>query len=113
MLKLYSRFLAKSSIEGLFTNVNYVISVIAEVSNVSDTICLLFGNVFKSNYYGNGTYEISRSISGTVVSWTYEEGQVRYSATISRSIFRNLRIEINPDLNYFYEKVEFEEKTKI
>ncbi|OWP85397.1 hypothetical protein BWK59_00015 [Flavobacterium davisii] len=73
-----------------------------------DTLFILPNNKFKNSYWGNGTYSLSYSISGTRINlnYEYEFGKARFKSTINRTLFGNPKITLNKDLDYYYIKVK-------
>ena len=101
--------MTKNSVVGVYANTNYGNkSCCVESPHKADTLNLKSNGTFTSEFYGNGTYEVSYGILTTEIDWTYEYeyGQAGHSTYFSNRIFEKPKIILNYDLNHYYEKVE-------
>jgi len=96
----------EEEIMGVYVNRNYSRICGAEISNEIDTLQLLSNNIFKSLYYGEGTYKLINTHSPLLkLSYQYEYGMAGYSAYMSKTPFSTIKIITNYDLDCFYEKI--------
>ena len=76
----------------------------------SDTLYLKHGN-YKNRYYGEGKAEIDREGTNAIILLRYTDNLgKKYAAGyhIDKPLFGNLRLTINSDLNYYYERISKE-----
>lgn len=106
---LYRHFFTENMIIGTYVNENYNNkSSIVDVPKQLDTLIIFSDNKFKNSYWGNGTYKLSYSISGTKISfiYDYEFGKAQFKSTVNRSFFESPKICLNKDLEYYYKKIK-------
>ncbi|WP_291152142.1 hypothetical protein [Flavobacterium sp. UBA7680] len=104
----YKYFITEDMIAGTYVNRNYENDFIGENPHVADTLIILKKNNFVSSYFGNGTYELNHTIFSTNISLNYDNGHEQGSleTSIERIFFGNLKINLNQDLDQYYEKIK-------
>jgi len=106
---IYHNFFSKEMIVGTYLNQGSDIKVsLGEIPTRLDTLIILRNNKFKNTTWGEGTYEISYSITGTKIQfiYDYEFGKAGFESTIDRSLFKSPRILLFKDLDYYYDKIK-------
>ena len=101
--------MTRASVIGTYFNTNYENERCCVASpHRPDTLILKEDGTFSSDYYGNGTYEVSYGFLSTEIDWTYdyEIGKGYYSTQFSNKINERPRIMLNYDMNHYYEKME-------
>lgn len=108
ILYLHKQFIPQKTLIGKYVNMNYDSKSGGEAPCVPDTLILLENNQFISAFFGNGTYEVSHTLKGTVISlgYNYEFGKAGFDAYITRMWFGVPKIIINRDMNHYYEKIK-------
>jgi len=94
---------------GRYINVNYDYDpFLAEIPYVADTLLLRSDFTFQSKYFGQGSYEINRSISETkiVLHCEYEMGAFSFQATIESDERGSPKIVLFREENHYYKKIE-------
>lgn len=78
-----------------------------EIPYSRDTLVIYENGRFKSGFFGEGTYVMSYSISGTKIELThnYEFGKASLSRSIERFNLRTLKIVLDEANEHFYEKL--------
>ncbi|BDW93375.1 hypothetical protein MACH07_22070 [Flagellimonas marinaquae] len=92
---------------GTYVNRNYDYTpFIPEIPYVSDTLVLNDDFTFKSDFWGNGTYEIKNSLKGSTIKlrYNYEFGKASYTARIEE-VEKTLKIILFEKKNHYYEKI--------
>ncbi len=105
----YNNFFSKGMIEGEYENCNYNYEpFIAEIPYSPDMLTLMENNQFFSPHWGQGSYDINYSITGTEIklSYKYAFGTAGYRMNISRGWFGKPKIMLVSDMNHYYEKVK-------
>lgn len=115
---------------GVYTNNNYDEEPFyAEIPYIKDTLVLKIDNTFTSNFYSNGTYEISSGLFSNYLSLSYDydlsipksilehaglnsqkttkksTGKAGAKFPIQNKIFRPIKIILVQDLQYCYSKI--------
>lgn len=101
---VYSTYIPKYAISGVYKNVNYENS--SSFLNKMDKLTLNSNNTFKSESFGTGTYKIEYSINGTRIDFkpTFELG-INLKTSISRTWTGAPRILLFKDLSHYYIKI--------
>jgi len=106
---LHHNFFIDSLLSGTYINENYKCkSALVEIPHTLDTLIMLKNNKFTNSIWGNGVYRLSHSISGTKIHfiYNYEFGKGVYTTSINRSLFGPITINLDEDVNYYYEKIK-------
>ncbi len=103
---LFRNFFSVWMVAGKYANTNYENSRIAEVPSRADTLILFDDMTFKSSYYGEGTYSLTYSFSGTEIDWVYEHGRAGHNSQMKRGWLGNIEISLVSDLNQYYSKFD-------
>lgn len=92
---------------GTYVNRNYDYTpFIPEIPYVNDTLVLNDDFTFKSDFWGNGTYEIKNTLKGSTIKlrYNYEFGKASYTAKIE-GVEKTLKIILFEKKNHYYEKI--------
>jgi len=96
--------ISEVGIEGVYVNNNYNEKPFyAEIPYNRDTLKLTRNKTFFSNFYGEGTYEFSSNIFGGNLYIVTENSISNFP--LQNKIFRQTRVILVSDLNFYYEKV--------
>lgn len=106
---IFNAFISADSISGVYVNRNFGEGrEVAETPNVADTLIIYKNGQFTSSFYRDGKYQISHSLSGTSVNFTYkyEFGNAGFEAPAKRLNFTGVKLILSDDLDRYYEKVK-------
>lgn len=103
---LFKNFLSSNMIPGTYVSNNK--ESLMDGPDFGDTLKIYNNNRFESQTWGNGTYKLKHSLKGTTIHLTYkyEFGNAGYEMNINRTLFGKPRINLNSDLEYYFEKVD-------
>ena len=107
LLFLIQNYVTNDAIEGVFvTNYNLSKIVIAETPSSTDTLILSSDWKFKSNFYGDGKYNIIRGLGYTSIELHFEHEFGKGSAVlpVKHTPLGKTIIILNDDNELFYEK---------
>lgn len=106
----WKNYIPKSSILGEYANNNTkpILEGPSPIQNGIDTLKLLENDTFESKTWGNGRYEISKSFMRTEIdlTYTYPMGKAGFSTQIEKSMFGKIKIWLDYDLEFYFEKVD-------
>jgi hypothetical protein len=114
---IYSNYFTENMIVGRYAKAKNPDNItILESPSGLDTLILFDDGHYESHYYWgrNGVYEISYSINGTNIHFTYlekrvyngKDGFVGYGSSIKRQWFSKIRIYLDVDSDIYYEKID-------
>ena len=103
---LFKNFLSENMISGTYVSNNK--QSLIDGPNFGDTLKIYSNNRFESQTWGNGKYRLKHSLNGTKIDLTYkyEFGNAGYEMNIYRTFFGKPRIDLDSDLEYYFEKVD-------
>nr|WP_315247373.1 hypothetical protein [uncultured Flavobacterium sp.] len=106
----YNSFFSRDMLVGTYVVKNYYNSPSAvELPSTTDTLKILKDNKFISSDWGEGKYNLSYSITGTKIhfSYQYEFGTAGFTSSLTRKLFiGNTKIMLNYDSGVYYEKMD-------
>lgn len=103
---LFRNFILGWMVYGKYVNTNYENSSVAEIPSTQDTLVLFSDMTFTSSYYGKGTYDLKYGLSGTKITWVYDNEQAIHISQVRRSWLGNTRIFLVSDINQYYSKFD-------
>jgi hypothetical protein len=107
LIIVWCKYLPEKSIYGKYINNNTqpILEGPNSIEHGIDTLIIYENGKFESNAWGKGTYKIEnrKRISFT---YDYEFGKAGYNTNISKSTLGKIRIILNQDLNFYYEKID-------
>ena len=110
LIVVWKNYIPKSSIVGKYVNNNTepILEGPNSIQNGIDTLALLENGTFQSKTWGNGTYEISKSLMETEIdlTYSYSMGKAGFSTQVDKSILGETRIWLNHDLGFYFKKVD-------
>jgi hypothetical protein len=110
LLLLWKMYLPISSIPGKYVNNNTrpILEGPSPIAQGQDTLILFEEGTFTSKTWGDGTYEVETSLRGTKIdlSYTFAAGQGGFHTTVSKSLLGNLKIWLDYDLEFYFEKID-------
>lgn len=103
---LFKNFLSKNMISGTYVSNNK--QSLIDGPNFGDTLKIYSNDRFESQTWGNGKYKLKHSLTGTNIQLNYrfEFGEASYEMNIYRSFFSKPRINLDSDLEYYFEKID-------
>ncbi len=108
LIYIFNNFFTESMITGTYISNNNQ-SVLEGPNGMGEKLFLLEDNKFKSDTWGNGTYELKYSFKGTTIDLTYnyEFGKAGFVTYIDRNyFFGNPKILLDKDLKFYFAKIE-------
>ena len=109
LYNLYHNFFSIGMLTGSYVNTNFEYGPFAaEIPYGQDTIKLNRDKTFSSTFWGDGTYEINYSLSGTELSlsYSYEYGLAGFNSHFVRRFFSPPRIVLVRDMDHYMEKIK-------
>lgn len=102
---LFKIFLSENMISGTYVSNNK--QSLIDGPNFGDTLKIYSNNRFESETWGNGKYILKHSLTGTKIylTYKYEFGNAGYEMDIYRTFYGKPRIDLEGDLEYYFEKV--------
>ncbi|MFV0290479.1 MAG: hypothetical protein ACK5IJ_06210 [Mangrovibacterium sp.] len=94
---------------GTYVNQNFDYEpFLTEIPCQADTLVIHEDGSFESVCWGKGTYQLSRSVKGTVLHlhYNYEFGKAGFHAPVAKSIFGEVQIMLYKKKDHYYAKVE-------
>ena len=105
-----TNYSSKTSLEGRYFNNNtdYILEGPRPISQGVDTLVIKKDYTFDSKTWGTGTYRVKPSIFGTRIDLTYdyEMGKAGYEMLVTSPMFRQERIWLDYDMDFYFEKIE-------
>lgn len=105
-----TNYASKTSLEGRYINNNtdYILEGPRPISQGVDTLVIKKDYTFDSKTWGKGTYRVKPSIFGTRIDLTYdyEMGKAGYEMLVTSPMFRQERIWLDYDMDFYFEKIE-------
>jgi len=100
--------LRKQNIYGKYINMNFDKPICCvEAPHTADTLVLYKDNMFKSKFYGIGTYKLDNGINPEIELHYTDFGQsAAYKTYFLNGIFEKPKIVLNADSNHYYEKLD-------
>ncbi|MGB0850289.1 MAG: hypothetical protein ACPGTP_03515 [Bacteroidia bacterium] len=107
---VWKNYIPKSSIIGKYVNNNTesILEGPSHIHNGVDTLRLFDNGTFKSRTWGDGTYVFDDTFFESKIELTYSEpmGNAGYQMIVIKSLLGNIKLLLNLDLNFYFEKVE-------
>ena len=106
VLYLFKNLLTEKMISGTYVSNNK--QSLIDGPSFGDTLKIYDNNRFESQTWGKGTYELKHSLVGTKIDliYKYEYGNAGYEMNIYRTFLGIPRIDLDRDLEYYFEKVD-------
>jgi hypothetical protein len=105
---IFNNFFTEGMITGVYISNNNQ-SILEGPNRIGEKLFLLEDNKFKSDTWGNGTYELKYTFKGTRIDLTYnyEFGKAGYETSINRGYFIGKpQIILDRDLEFYFQKIE-------
>ena len=73
-----------------------------------DTLTIMENNTFSSRTWGEGKYVLESSFIETRIdlTYSYSMGKAGYEMSVTKPLFGKIRVWLNHDLNFYFEKTE-------
>ena len=103
---LFKNFLSENMIAGIYVSNNQ--QSLLDGPSFGDTLKIYSNNRFESQTWGNGKYKLKHSLTGTKIriTYKYEFGNAGYEMNTYRTFLGKPRIDLDSDLEYYFEKVD-------